>query len=697
MKRLTLLLVLTACTSHAWAEMPALPRVLLDTSYRQTTPGATTSVASGANLQTAINNASCGDTLELQAGATFTGNFTLPDKSCTDSTWVYIRTATPDGTFPRAGSRVNPTDHAALMPTITGTGLVLAGQSGADHYRLVGIRFEATAAFDGALVQAGFDSSTTVAALGTDYVFDRCLFIGHATSGKQRGLAINAARVGIIDSHFEKFMRVGIEAQAIAGWNFPGPLKIVNNYIEGAGENILLGGADPGVTNLVPEDIEIRRNYFFKPLTWKVDDPSYAGTHWTIKNLLELKSARRALIEHNLFKNVWADAQAGYAVLFTGRNSSGGCTECAVQDITFRYNHIDSMVLGFQILTSSDNAFDTLIMGRLAFSDNLLTNFMPDWGGTARGGLINGGQDGGNNLTFQNNSFIGDDTYTDTYLYSNSADNTNLVIRYNISQCYGFAGDGQGVGSTPLNVYAPSAIYTENVHWADGLGTCNTTRYPDHSGNLFTTDQTTVGWVNFAGGNYRLDSSSVYDTVGPGGRDYGVFFPAAGQSFLDAEVQQSGTSAIIRFGRPGLVTTQTCIVRYGATSTSSTSGGSRRTLVLTALTNAQSYHFSADCGDADGDFVETLFTAVTPSGGDRTIPIQIPAPPSFLSTAERCTLQYDDNAAMATPTSVPDTTCSTGSTLDITAPAGVQYYRVLRLTSGDVEVARTGVQPILVQ
>ena len=39
----------------------------------------------------------------------------------------------------------------------------------------------------------------------------------------------------------------------------------------------MFGGADPTIPNLVPSDIEIRDNYFFKPLSWKVGDPSLCG------------------------------------------------------------------------------------------------------------------------------------------------------------------------------------------------------------------------------------------------------------------------------------------------------------------------------------------------------------------------------------------------------------------------------------
>ena len=46
-------------------------------------------------------------------------------------------------------------------------------------------------------------------------------------------------------------------------------MKIINNYFEGTGENILFGGADPRIDGLVPSDIEIRRNHFTKPTSWK--------------------------------------------------------------------------------------------------------------------------------------------------------------------------------------------------------------------------------------------------------------------------------------------------------------------------------------------------------------------------------------------------------------------------------------------
>jgi hypothetical protein len=45
--------------------------------------GKTVTLAAGANLQAALDSAVPGDTIELPAGATFTGNFVLPQKNGT--------------------------------------------------------------------------------------------------------------------------------------------------------------------------------------------------------------------------------------------------------------------------------------------------------------------------------------------------------------------------------------------------------------------------------------------------------------------------------------------------------------------------------------------------------------------------------------------------------------------------------------
>ena len=73
-----------------------------------------------------------------------------------------------------------------------------------------------------------------------------------------------------------------------------------------------------------PSDIEIVRNHLAKPLRWRKGDPSFEGVEWTVKNLFELKNARRVLVDGNLLEYNWPQAQNGFAILFTVRNQDGG-------------------------------------------------------------------------------------------------------------------------------------------------------------------------------------------------------------------------------------------------------------------------------------------------------------------------------------------------------------------------------------
>ena len=62
-------------------------------------PGGTAHVRCRGNLQAALDAAHCGDTIELQAGATFSGYFTLPAKACDDDHWIVVRTSAPEQAF----------------------------------------------------------------------------------------------------------------------------------------------------------------------------------------------------------------------------------------------------------------------------------------------------------------------------------------------------------------------------------------------------------------------------------------------------------------------------------------------------------------------------------------------------------------------------------------------------------------------
>src|SRR5205807_9903945 len=116
---------------------------------------------------------------------------------------------------------------------------------------------------------------------------------------------------------------------------------ILNNYVEAAGENIMFGGGDPSSTdvNIVPSDIDIEQNFVHKKPCWMPGDPTFGtdpndascGIAWQVKNLFELKNARRVLVQGNIFEYNWPSGQAGRAILFTVRNQDGRCTWCTVE------------------------------------------------------------------------------------------------------------------------------------------------------------------------------------------------------------------------------------------------------------------------------------------------------------------------------------------------------------------------------
>ena len=92
----------------------------------------TLTVNAGGDLQAALNAAQPGDTILLQAGATFTGNFVLPVKNGASD--ITIRSSAADSSLPAAGVRMTPAS-APLLPKIrsTSNGAALATAPDASH------------------------------------------------------------------------------------------------------------------------------------------------------------------------------------------------------------------------------------------------------------------------------------------------------------------------------------------------------------------------------------------------------------------------------------------------------------------------------------------------------------------------------------------------------------------------------------
>jgi hypothetical protein len=300
-------------------------------------------VADGAALQQALDTAAAGDTILLAAGATFTpsareGSFILRNRHVPEGQWILVRSASPafdeGGALP-AHTRVSES-NAALMPQIRAKNVnapAIKTESGARGYRLIGLDVGADAALRqlANMVQLGDGSDTTVDTEPSDIIIDRCYLHGNDTGNFRRGVLMNGVRLAVLDSYVSNFHDASGDSQAVGGSNGPGPFKIVNNFLEAASENILFGGSDPAIPQLVPSDIEISRNLSTKRQAWR-------AARVPVKNAFELKSARRVLVEGNTFENVWASGQDGTAILLKSTNQDGGCPWCVTEYVTFRDN-----------------------------------------------------------------------------------------------------------------------------------------------------------------------------------------------------------------------------------------------------------------------------------------------------------------------------------------------------------------------
>ena len=491
------------------ATLPEPPRVYLDTTYTPPT-GRTLPVLAGGDFQAALNTAQPGDVITLQAGATFTGPFTLPSKS--GSTYIIIRSSTADATLPPPGQRITPA-YAAVLPKIRGNPALTAG-SGAHHFRFIGVEF---------LPPAGLSILTLLDLQGTNLIFDRCYIHGDPVAGGRLGVALNGARNAVIDSYLSDWKHTSFDAQAIAGWNAPGPFKIVNNYLEGAGENLIFGGiGDPASAALIPSDIEIRGNYFFKPLSWKVGAPAYAGVNWVVKNLFELKNAHRVLVDGNIFEQVWTgntNSQGGLAIVFTPRNQYGSAPFSVVTDVTFTHNIVRHATAGFNLL-GWDNINASQQLQRVLIQHNLLTNIgeFPDvtFGGFFTGMLALLKEEPADVIIDHNTA-----VQTGAPLYAqNQAGRppaTGFVFTNNITlNNQGVSGAGtDGNPILTLSTYFPDAKFEGNVI-VGGIAR----HYPPR--NFFPASLNATGFVNRQQGDYRLTATSRYKRAGMGGSDPGV-------------------------------------------------------------------------------------------------------------------------------------------------------------------------------
>jgi hypothetical protein len=485
------------------SDVAELPRAKVDVPPLAT-GGRTVHVPRGGDLQKALDEATAGDRITLEPRATYTGPFHLRPKD--GDQWIVIMSAAPQ--LPPSGRHVTPKDAAVMPKLVAASGAIVRAEPGAHHYRFVAIEMTPTEGTSlTSLIELGDDAKSPD---GTPHhiIVDRCYIHGDPKVGSRRGIALNSRATAVVDSYLSDFKDRTADAQAIGGWNGPGPFRIAGNYLEASGENVMFGGADPAINGLVPADIEVVRNHMAKPLRWKKDHASFEGTEWSVKNLFELKNARRVLVDGNLLEFNWPHAQNGFAILFTVRNQDGAAPWAVVEDVTFTNNLIRHVAGGINVLGRDDN-HPSQPTRRIAIRNNLFVDVGGEWGNGRLFQLL----DGTSGVVIDHNTAF----QTGSILFGGDHDpHTGFVFQNNVAlhNEYGVTGSGTGPGNPTLQRYFPRAVMRGNVLVGAPPGA-----YP--AGNFFPESLSALG-VDDPHAPKRMALKTPLARAGTDGRDPGA-------------------------------------------------------------------------------------------------------------------------------------------------------------------------------
>lgn len=594
--------------------------------------------ANCAAVNTALATAMAANTVEQEillpaipymCGTGGAPNITFP--APTGTKYVTIRPANISW-LPGPLVRVTPTP-AASMPTFRAAGADLTPitiGTGTGYIRFLGIAFDK--GFTGHLhnfMQIG-SGATTYAQLPHHIIVDRCYFKGNTNDDTVRAIFVNADKFSLLNSYLVGLHSSGEDAQAISGFAGSG-IAIVNNHLEGYGENVLFGGADAGIkfsatcasatsptgcvlnsaanlrvgdgislpvaggrgpwsasivrsiagstitfdqiTNQAgtptapdttsngvkfgasPQDIFVARNYLFKSRTFRVGDPTYAGTFAVVKNSFELKHAMRVVVVANFIENMWGNqGQDGHTILLTPRNQTcylltppsdpATCPEqtnpwTMVRDVEFADNRARNIpdlfnILGTDTLNppgegreSGPSALVQYIAVR-----NFLVDGVDPGGGSGQLALL---WPGTRHLTFSHNTLAITPTGGSWILTSEAPIGhliSDALIVNNIAphQTYGLFGDGR-LADNAIAYFFSDGFIRYNV-LSDDFSSVGPNgeiwSAPRGGPNYFPATINTNTFIDMAGGNYRLKPTSPYKagnaTPAADGTDIGVNF-----------------------------------------------------------------------------------------------------------------------------------------------------------------------------
>jgi hypothetical protein len=279
------------------------------------------------------------------------------------------------------------------------------------------------------------------------------------------------------------------------------PLQVNNN-----GGNSLKNGVAPVAgaraqwNGELPSDIQIRNNTFDKPMGWKALMGENQPKGW-----IEIKLADGMVIDGNIFQGYPSNVGA------TIKNQEGSAPWSTVRDVTITNNRFTSFSYPFIF-----NLLDELRVSTEGKNITIANNLCTGDGGSRYYGIVSkfiqlGAGDNVqiyHNTCFQQGDIVGGSPVT-----------KNFVFRDNITNS----------GVYGMNCMAPGGpsrcwprMQMMNNLIIDSRNDRSERRFDNYSGNYFSSSINEVGFIDPAGGNYRLSSSSRYKGKASDGTDPGV-------------------------------------------------------------------------------------------------------------------------------------------------------------------------------
>jgi hypothetical protein len=482
------------------SDLATLPQRLVTHAYPTSTR--TIRVSGGQSLQRAIDTARFGDEIVLANGAVFSENVRLPAKGAGDG-WIVIR---GESQAVARGTRATPglLSGVARVQTARNDVAAIEAAPGARGYWLTGFEVTAAPTVTSAYSLLMLDAQvTSTSLLPSRLVLDRMYVHGQDGLQLRRCVMLGADASMIIDSWLAQCHARGFDSQAVLIVTAQGPILVRNNRLEGAGENLMVGGDTPTIAGVFPADIEIIGNYFIKPLAWQ-------SVGWTVKNLLEIKFGQRIDIRSNYFENNWINAQAGRAILIRAANQDAGAPWVRTNDVTFRHNVVTNSASGVQV--AADDAYSPYPTNRVAILGNLVDRIgSVTLGGTGSVLLLHGKL---KDVDVRANTMVFSPQSTPeglgVQLDGTGAQGIRISSNVFDGGLYGLMLSGTTAGAPSLTAWAgTSYLFTGNA-----ISAMANRQLP--AGNLGLAEgQAVFGFMDFAARNYTPSSSSVLLSLTP--------------------------------------------------------------------------------------------------------------------------------------------------------------------------------------